>query len=96
MVMEAAPTSTLIVAKADLLLEFLIIPFNLPSQLGLIDESGELGMFRQGRQPVLGRLDLAVRPLDQEPFLGSWCGAPVVAMGRTDADDGNARGQRRL
>ena len=94
--MEAAPTSALIMAKADLLLEFLIIPFDPPSQLGLVDEVGEFGIFRQGREPILGRLDLALRPLDQEPFLSSWCCAPVIAMGRPDADGGKARGERRL
>ncbi|ODA93306.1 hypothetical protein BFX40_10775 [Mesorhizobium sp. SEMIA 3007] len=83
-------------AKVDLLLEFMIVPFNPPSQLGLIDEVGELGIFRQGREPVLGRLDLALRPLDQEPFLNSWCGAPVVEMGWADADGGKALGERRL
>lgn len=94
--MEAAPTSALIMAKADLLFEFLIIPFGPPSQLGLAAEVSELGIFRQGREPVLGRLDLALRPLDEEPFLRSWCGAPVIAMGRPDADGGKARGERNL
>lgn len=78
MVMEAAPTSALIMAKADLLFEFLIIPFDPPSQLGLVDEVGELGIFRQGREPTLGRLALAVRPLDQEPFLSVGDGAPLT------------------
>lgn len=58
--MEAAPTSAVIMAKADLLFEFLIISFDPPSQLGLVDEVGEFGIFRQGREPVLGRLDLAL------------------------------------
>lgn len=94
--MEAAPTSALTMAKADLLLEFLIIPFDPPSQLGLIDEVRKLAIFRQDREPVLGRFDLALRPLDEEPFLIPWCGAPVIAMSRTDADGGKARGERRL
>lgn len=36
-VLEAAPTSAVIMAKADLLLGFLIISSNAPSQFGLID-----------------------------------------------------------
>ncbi|MER9826421.1 hypothetical protein NKJ50_31920 [Mesorhizobium sp. M0115] len=40
MAMEVAPTSALTMTKADLLLEFLIVPFD-PPQLGLIDEVGE-------------------------------------------------------
>lgn len=83
-------------SKADLLLELLIISFDPPSQFGLVDEIGELSIFRQGREPVLSRLDLAVRPLDQELFLSSWRGAPVIAVRRPDADGGKARGERRL
>jgi len=70
-VVEAAPASTFIVAKTDLLFEFLIIPLNSPSQLGLADEVGELDTFRQGRESVFGRFDVALRPLDKEPFLSS-------------------------
>lgn len=78
--MEAVATPALIMSKADLLLELLIFPFDPPSQFRPVDEiGGELGYLPQGREPVLGRLD-AVRPLDQEPFLGWSRGAPVIAM----------------
>ena len=82
MVVEAAPASPFIMAEADLLLELLVVALDPPSELGLIDEVSELGVFRQGGEPVFGRLGLILRPFDQEPFLGSRCGVPVVAMGR--------------
>ena len=46
--MKAAPSASLEVPEADLLLEFLIIPFDAPSELGLVDEIDELGVIRQG------------------------------------------------
>lgn len=36
--MKASPAAAFILAKADLLLEFLIIPFDAPAQFGGIDE----------------------------------------------------------
>ena len=66
---EASPTSPLVMTETDLLLQVLVVPFDAPAQLGEIDQLGERGVFRQGREPVLRRLLLVLGPFDQEPFL---------------------------
>jgi hypothetical protein len=95
MMVEASPATAFEMTEADLLLELEIVALDAPAQLGLADEIGELGLHRQGREPILGRFALALRPLDQEPFLGPGCRMPVVAMRRPDAHGGEARAQRR-
>ena len=47
MMMEAAPTSPLEVPKADLLLEFLVIPLDAPSELDVINHASEWDVFWQ-------------------------------------------------
>ena len=49
---------------------------------------------RKGRKPVFGRLALALRPLDQQPFFRSRLRAPFVAMGRANPQARKARAQR--
>ena len=70
-VVEAAPAPALIVIEPDLLLQFLVIALDPPSQLGGGHQLRERGVGGQGRQPVFGRLGFAVGPLDQEPLLGA-------------------------
>jgi hypothetical protein len=41
MMVEAAPAAALIVTEADLLLEFEVVAFDPPAQLGLIDHAFE-------------------------------------------------------
>jgi hypothetical protein len=41
MMVEAAPAAAFIVTEADLLLEFEVVAFNPPAQLGLIDHAFE-------------------------------------------------------
>ena len=53
---KAAPSASLVVTEPDLLLEFLIVSFDAPAQLGKIDELVEADLRRQRRQPVFGRL----------------------------------------
>jgi hypothetical protein len=38
--MEASPASAFVVTEPDFLLEFLVVPFNAPAQLGEVDEVG--------------------------------------------------------
>lgn len=45
---------------------------------------------RQGGEPILARLDLAFRPLDQEPLFGVSLGPIVVPGGRPQAHGGEA------
>src|SRR5690348_5497383 len=65
---EAAPTASFEMVKASLLLEFLVIALDPPTQLGKVDEAGKADGGRQARQPVFCRLLLAFGPFDQEPL----------------------------
>ena len=69
--MKAAPSAPFEMPEADLLLELLIVALDAPAQLGEIDQAIEGDVVRQRREPVFGRLGLALRPLDQQPFLRS-------------------------
>src|ERR1700731_996851 len=90
---EAAPSSPLVMSEPDLLLEVLVVPFDAPAQLGEIDQLGERDVFRQGREPVLRRLLLVLGPFDQEPFLGAGLLAPFVTVCWAYAHSGIARGE---
>src|SRR3954470_6359850 len=65
--MKAAPTASFIMIEPEFLLEVLIIPRDPPAQLGRVYEIDQ-GR-RQGREPVLARLRVPFRPLDQQPLL---------------------------
>src|SRR6202165_6166563 len=69
-VVEAAPSSPFEVAEPHLLLEILVVALDAPAHHGDVDETIERDASRQRREPILGRCLLAVRPLDQQPFLG--------------------------
>ena len=53
---EAAPFPSFKMSQPDLLLEFLIVAFDPPSQLGNVDELTERNVFRKRRQPIFDRL----------------------------------------
>ena len=89
--MKAAPVATFVMSEADLLLELLVIAFDHPAPLGGMHQAFEGGALRQVGQPVLGRLRLAVRPLDEQPFLGPRFGPCAVPMSGTNPADGEAR-----
>jgi hypothetical protein len=76
-------------AKPDFLLELLIIALDAPAQLGEVDQISEGNVLRKRRKPVFGRLALAFRPLDQQPFLRSQLGAPFVAMRGANPQEGS-------
>src|SRR5215212_9087144 len=69
MVVETAPAAALVVPKPEFLLELLVIALDAPPELGEFDQAREADILGQGREPVLGGLLLAFRPLDHEPFL---------------------------
>jgi hypothetical protein len=77
--MEATPPAPFIMPEPNLLLEFLIIAFDAPPQLGGVDQIAERDVFRQGREPVLGRRILALGPAFQ-PYWGK----PAVRNDRGD------------
>src|SRR5690348_18048739 len=93
MMMEAAPVAALEVAKAKFLLELLVIPLDPPARLGDPHETLERGAPREVGEPVLGRLGVAVGPLDQQPFLRPGLAALGVAMRRAHPRGGKARAQ---
>src|SRR6202040_323581 len=90
--MEATPSAPFIVTKPDLLLEFLIIALDTPAQLGKVDEAAEADVCRQRREPVFGRLGLAMGPLDQQPLLQQQFRDQLI-MPDTDAHACKARSQ---
>ena len=67
---EASPASPFEVAEPDLLLEVLIIALDAPAHHGDVDEAVEGDVPRQRGEPEFRRRLLALRPLDQQPFLG--------------------------
>src|SRR3954462_4736818 len=90
---ETAPAAALVVPEPQFLLELLVIAFDAPPELGEFDEAHEADVLRQGREPVLGGLLLAFRPLDQEPFLRARFAQPVVAMSGSHPHPREARGE---
>src|SRR3954468_2350024 len=91
--METAPAAPLIVPEPQFLLELLVVALDAPPELGAFNQAHEADVLRQGREPVLGGLLLAFRPLDQEPFLRARFAQPVVAMSGSHAHPCEARGE---
>src|SRR3954468_13128152 len=93
MMMKATPTASFIMVEPEFLLEVLVIALNSPPQLGHVDQIDEGGRGRQGREPILARLLVTVRPLDQQPLLRMRLAPPIVAMGRAHPHRGEAPAQ---
>src|SRR5512134_411601 len=89
-VVEAAPTSSLVMVEANLLLQILEVALDPPAQLGGIDQRCHGSVGGQGREPVFGRGILALRPFDQQPFFRPWLCPPVVAVRWPYAHGGEA------
>ena len=83
-------------AEPDLLLELLIVALDAPAQLGVIDQPRQGDVVRKGREPIFGRLVLALWPLDQQPLFRPAFGEPVIAMRDANTHARKARGQRAL
>src|SRR6478672_6449742 len=91
--MKPSPAPAFVMPQSEFLLEFLIILLDNPALLG---ESNQILQFRtrwQGRKPVLCGLGLRLRPLDQQPFFRMWLSLPVITMGRSNSNGGEARTQ---
>src|SRR3982751_2105771 len=93
MVVEAAPAAALVVPEPEFLLELLVVAFDAPPELGRFNKALETNVLRQGREPVLGGLPLAFRPLDHEPFLRARFAQPIVAMSGSHPHPCEARGE---
>ena len=96
MMVEAAPAAALIVTEADLLLEFEVVAFDPPAQLGLIDHAFEWDVGRQRGEPVMIRFGLTLRPFDQQPLFGRRFAAFGVVARRTHPPTGEPRDKRLL
>src|SRR3954447_10201431 len=89
--MKAAPAASFIMIEPQFLLEILIIPLDPPAQLGRVNQIDQ-GR-RQGREPVLARLLVALPPLDPQPPLRMRLGPPIIAMGRAHPHRGETPAQ---
>src|ERR1700689_1752175 len=89
---EASPAAPLVMSKAEFLLEFLVIALDPPAQLGQIDQplEGDVGKVDE---PIFGRLLLARRPFDQQPFFGAQFRRGFVAGAAPPPSPGKTRGQ---
>ena len=72
---KATPTSTFVMAQAELTFEFSVIMFDAPAQFGIIDECGEGRVLGQGRKPGFRGSRLSLRPFDEQPFDRMRCGS---------------------
>ena len=88
--MKAAPSPSFKMPQPDFLLEFLIVAFDPPTQLGNFDEPTKRDVSRKRRQPVFDRILLAVGPFDQKPLLRSGVGKPAVPMRDANAHTGKS------
>src|SRR3954470_17244992 len=79
MMMEAAPSAALEVAKPNLLLEFLVVALDAPAQLCAVHQALQRRAFGQRREPVFGWLALVLGPLDQQPLFWPALAALEVA-----------------
>ena len=66
---KAPPTPPFEMPEPDFLLEFLVVAFDPPTELGNINELMEHDLFWKRRQPIFDRLFLARGPFDQQPLL---------------------------
>jgi hypothetical protein len=80
--MKAAPAAALVMAKADFLLEFLIVALDAPAHHGEIDKIAERHFPVDGCQPVFGGLSLALGPFDERCLLPKRA-SPRVGEART-------------
>src|SRR5215203_3902149 len=90
---EAAPAAALVVPEPEFLLELLVVAFDAPPELGEFNQALEADLLWQRREPVLGGLLLAFRPLNQEPFLRARFAQPVIAMSGSHPHPCETRGE---
>ena len=94
--MKATPAPSLIVAQAELLFKFLVVPLNAPAHLGDSDQFYKRRISGQRRKPVLRRFSLTAWPFDQQPLFFTQGLTLFITMRRPHAQGGEARGQHRM
>src|SRR5258708_11918997 len=78
---KAAPPAALIMSEPDFLLELLVVAFDAPAQLGVIDQTIKGDVLRQVLEPVAGRLVRALPPLGQLSHVRTRLVAPGLVTG---------------
>jgi len=94
--MKATPVSSLVMAQAELLFQFLVVPLNAPAHLGDSDQFYKRRGSGQRRKPVLRRFSLTAWPFDQQPFLFTQALTLFITMRRTHAQRRETRRQHRM
>lgn len=79
--------------QSDLVLQNLVVPLDPPAQLGHADQFFHSGLGRQGGEPVVDGLGLALWPLDQEPLQAGYPGLPLSLVRTPDPQGRKTRGQ---
>src|SRR5260370_30497084 len=93
MVMQSAPTATLIVIQSQFLLELLIVLLDFPARLGHLHKATKTVIGRQITQEISGRLRVLFRPLYQQPDLFPWLTALMKSVRSLHAARPEARFQ---
>lgn len=65
---EAAPTSSFVMAEPQFLFTLLVVAFNAPTPMSLGAQFIERRVFGASRQIIFEGLDIVRRPLDQQPL----------------------------
>ena len=71
-VMEAAPSSSFVMAESEFLLQFLVVPLDPPALLGEVHQPFEGNLLGQGGEPVFGRFVLRLRATRSAAILPAW------------------------
>src|SRR5260370_24149471 len=91
--MKSAPSAPFEMVQSELLLEFLIVALDAPSQFRHSDELPERRIGRQRGHEVLDRLGFALGPFDEQPLFRAQLGSPIVTMSTAHTRGGETRAQ---
>src|SRR3954471_20054333 len=90
---KATPPSPLVVAEPEFLFQVLVVALDPPSQLGSVHQAAAADVCGQRGQKVFRWLRFVGGPFDQAPFLGTRCGAFIIAMRGADTYGREAPGE---
>jgi hypothetical protein len=88
---EASPTTALLVSQSQLLFQFLVITPDDPSMMGQPDQRAQATLRRLSGQPVFRRFRFARRPFDPQPFFRVGLATQMVAVYGANANRRKAR-----
>src|ERR1043166_8228768 len=90
MMMEAAPTSPLIVSQPQLLLQFQVVALDSPAHVRSTYQIVDGSAFGKRRQPVFARFALIVGPLNEQPLAWPQSRTSHIASSMTHTYRGKA------